>query len=66
MREFPPAALTVQAPVADWPIEATNGELLELARTWRRQALECNGDKAAIREWAAQGEGAPGKDGKPQ
>jgi hypothetical protein len=45
----------VRPAVADFPLEATNGELLTLARTWRRQALECGEDKAAIEEWAKQG-----------
>lgn len=43
-------------PVADWPAQATNGELIELARTLRRQAMECNADKAAIEAWAKQAE----------
>lgn len=55
MREFPPQTLTRQSVVADFPADLTNGELLTLARTWRRQALECNADKAAIEEWAKQG-----------
>jgi len=52
-RERPPASLLLQNPVADWPAaNLTNGELLELSRAWRRQAIECNADKAAIDAWA--------------
>lgn len=55
VREYPPASLLVRPPIADWPTAATNGELLELARTWRRQALECGRDQAAIEDWVKQG-----------
>ncbi len=44
----PPRSLLLQAPVPEWPAAFTNGELLELARTWRGLALECNADKASI------------------
>lgn len=54
-REYPPASLLTRPAVADFPTEATNGELLTLARTWRNQALECGRDKAAIEEWAKNG-----------
>lgn|SRR3990167_1172987 len=44
----PPASLLAQQSVPDWPAVMTNGELLTLARNWRRVALECNADKQAI------------------
>ena len=44
----PAASLLVRQPVAEWPATMTNGELLDLARAWRAQLLECNADKAAI------------------
>jgi hypothetical protein len=52
-KERPPASLYLQTPVADWPERATNGELIDLARTLRRQVQECNADKASIEKWAA-------------
>lgn len=58
VREYPPASLLVRPPIADWPAALTNGELLGLARTWRRQALECGADKAAIEDWVRQGAAA--------
>lgn len=52
-KERPPQSLVVQSRPAEWPASLTNGELLELAKGYRRQLVECNADKAAIELWSA-------------
>ena len=60
-RENPPASLLLAVKVPEWPGRMTNWELLELARTFRKQALECNEDKVSLAEWAKQGGEKPVK-----
>ena len=60
-RESPPPSLLLAVKVPEWPGRMTNWELLELARTFRKQVLECNADKDALTKWAEQGGEKPVK-----
>lgn len=53
-KQYPPEVLLLEVPVAPWPASITNWGLLELARTYRQQLTDCQGDKAAIRAWSTQ------------
>ena len=50
-KSLPPESLLLEASVAEWPASTTNWGLLEHAKVWRRQLLECQAEKAAIKAW---------------